>query len=304
MGKLRVSDSEALVLVQSLRHVPPPPLDIRRCSEGGEHLVWTVNDALVLRVPADQGSGGEPLLRERRLLDLLRRNDKLAPLVPLCIDVGVWNPHGRQYALYHKAKGVSVESDPRGVTRGTEDDLVAFLVGLAGVRVGDALGIGVPEGEEVDLDEVRGRATAALDVLRRRQQLMELDEVISLAKLDAPGHVQPGSSVRRVLTHADLKGEHVFLDAAGRVTGVIDWSDARVGCPSIEVSGLAVAVGARMAARVAKRAGYEADIVCKGVIMARCNGVLCLEAILRGDDDSPELLVRRQLRRAFEEFDA
>ncbi|KID75635.1 uncharacterized protein G6M90_00g046920 [Metarhizium brunneum] len=292
MGKLRVSDSEALVLVQSLRRVPPP-LDIRRCSEGGDHLVWTVNDALVLRVPADQGSGEEPLLRERRLLELLLRNDELAPLVPPCIDVGVWNPHGRQYALYHKAKGVSVESDPRGVTKSTEDDLVAFLVGLGGVRVGDALGIGVPEGEEADLDELRGRATAALDVLRRRRQLMELDEVISLEKLDAPWHVQPGSS-----------GEHVFLDAAGRVTGVIDWSDARVGCPSVEVSGLAVAVGARMAARVAKRAGYEADIVCKGVIMARCNGVLGLEAILRGDDDSPELLVRRQLRRAFEEFDA
>ncbi|EFY85085.1 hypothetical protein J3459_006778 [Metarhizium acridum] len=302
MGRLCVSDSEALVLLQSLPHVPQP-VHIRRSSQGGEHLVWTVNDALVLRIPADQ-SNAEPLLRERRLLDLLRRNDKIAPVVPPCIDVGVWNPHGWQYALYHKATGVSVESDPQAVTNATEDDLVELLVGLRGVGVGDALGVGVPEGDEVDFEKLRGNARAALDVLQKSQQLMELGEVVSLEKLDAPWFVRLGGSMRRVLSHADLKGEHVFLDAAGRVTGVIDWSDAQVGCPSVEVAGLAVAVGARMAARVAKRAGYEADIVCKGVIMARCNGVVCLEAILRGADDSPECLVRRQLGRAFEELDA
>ncbi|KAG8406509.1 hypothetical protein J3459_019225 [Metarhizium acridum] len=302
MGRLCVSDSEALVLLQSLPHVPQP-VHIRRSSQGGEHLVWTVNDALVLRIPADQ-SNAEPLLRERRLLDLLRRNDKIAPVVPPCIDVGVWNPHGWQYALYHKATGVSVESDPQAVTNATEDDLVELLVGLRGVGVGDALGVGVPEGDEVDFEKLRGNARAALDVLQKSQQLMELGEVVSLEKLDAPWFVRLGGSMRRVLSHADLKGEHVFLDAAGRVTGVIDWSDAQVGCPSVEVAGLAVAVGARMAARVAKRAGYEADIVCKGVIMARCNGVVCLEAILPGADDSPECLVRRQLGRAFEELDA
>lgn len=298
MRNVAVSDSEALLFIQSIAQIPHP-IHVRRSHEGGEHLVWTINDALILRLPVDQ-SNTEPLLREKRLLDFIRQDEKIAHLIPLCTDIGTWEPAGWTYALYNKASGVSMESNPKGVTVCTEDDLVEFLVGLERVSVEKALELGIPRVEEADVESLARSAMRALRKLQARNQLNELHGIITADGLTAPSHIDIEKNTRDVLTHADLKGEHIFLDSTGRVTGIIDWSDAQVGCPSFEVCGLTVSVGAEMAARIAKRGGHEAGVVWKGVLMARCNGVLCLEGILNGDDDSPERLVRGQLMRAFE----
>ncbi|OAQ66092.1 transferase [Pochonia chlamydosporia 170] len=301
MSRISVSDSEALVFFQSLPQIPHP-VHLRRSSEGGEHIVWSINDALIVRLPVDQ-SNTEPLIREKKLLDLIRKNEKIAPVVPSCIDLGIWQPHGWRYALYHKASGVSMESNMHAITGVTEDDLVDFLVSMKSVSAEDVLRIGIRRGEEANFEELVSQATKALNLLRTRKQLMELEGIITPDGLKAPSHLTLDGSKVEVLTHADLKGEHIFLDSTGHIMGIIDWSDAQIGCPSFEAFGLTVAVGAKMAARIAVRAGYGAEIVWKGVLMARCNGVTSLEGIMSGNDDSPEWLVRSQLNRAFEYFD-
>ena len=56
----------------------------------------------------------------------------------------------------------------------TEDGLVELLVGLGGVKVDDALCIGVPDGEGVDFDLLADEAAAALGFWLEQAQLMEL----------------------------------------------------------------------------------------------------------------------------------
>jgi aminoglycoside phosphotransferase (APT) family kinase protein len=43
----------------------------------------------------------------------------------------------------------------------------------------------------------------------------------------------PGPAAPRVFIHGDLGAEHVFA-AGGRLTGVIDWSDAAIGDPALD----------------------------------------------------------------------
>ena len=49
----------------------------------------------------------------------------------------------------------------------------------------------------------------------------------------SPAGRRARSSRRHVLAHADLRAEHI-LEAAGRITGVIDWSDAAVTDPALD----------------------------------------------------------------------
>lgn len=40
-----------------------------------------------------------------------------------------------------------------------------------------------------------------------------------------------------MLIHGDLYAGHVMVDAAGRATGIIDWTEARVGDPATDLAG-------------------------------------------------------------------
>lgn len=42
--------------------------------------------------------------------------------------------------------------------------------------------------------------------------------------------------VRRALTHGDLHPGHLLLDEGGRLTGVLDWTEAQVGDPTVDLA--------------------------------------------------------------------
>lgn len=46
-----------------------------------------------------------------------------------------------------------------------------------------------------------------------------------------------------VLVHGDLYAGHVTADSSSRITGVIDWSEAEIACPSIDFAGHLAAFG-------------------------------------------------------------
>ncbi|KAK2595282.1 hypothetical protein QQS21_006997 [Conoideocrella luteorostrata] len=300
----KVPDASALQLLESLPQVLKP-VRLQRSSEGGEHIVWIVNDSLVLRLPVEQ-TDTSTLLREKQLLDLIRKDGGIARLIPWCVGIGSW-PSCRnwQYALYHKVEGISVEHAPEAVTNMTEDDLVAFMTSLKKAPVEEARKMGVPTGETVNDDQLIVAALGALRRLEANDQLQA--SALRKVKLVVPMNrhdLDTSTSTEQVLTHADLKGEHIFVGRDGRVTGIIDWSDAQIGCPSFDISGLAISVGARMAARVARRVGYSAGIVSRGLLMARSNSLVYLDEVMNAGSDYPEWLIRRQLERACEDVEA
>jgi hypothetical protein len=66
------------------------------------------------------------------------------------------------------------------------------------------------------------------------------------------------------------------------------------------VAGLAIAVGADTAERVAAAAGHDRPTRRRGTQRTRCDAILRLEQRLSGQDTGPLPLLRRQLQRALQ----
>ncbi|KAF1734348.1 hypothetical protein CRV24_005886 [Beauveria bassiana] len=308
--------NEAIVrFMATVDKVPKPIRHIVRSGEGGEHLVWIINDAFVLRVRAD-GQDSTPLIREEATWQVLKSVEPSSTVVPTCLEIGVWDEVQRPFGLYQKLPGVSIEASPSSVNAATESDLAHMLVLFQKTPIQRArAAAGLLDAEPLFLFELWQRARAAWQRLISRnnnntttnnkdshlvvENLLprgqDMDQALHISETDAHATYTP------VFLHADLKGEHIFVDPdTGRLTGVIDWSDACVGDPAVDIHGLAISVGAAAAARIAAEAGYGCDVVARGTVMARCDSLICLDAILHQDDDSPEWLVRLQLQRALE----
>jgi aminoglycoside phosphotransferase (APT) family kinase protein len=127
-----------------------------------------------------------------------------------------------------------------------------------------------------------------------RPELLDLVPASSRAGLEAFLAGDPGVDQARVpvLVHGDLGAEHVFVDDEGSITGVIDWSDAVLGDPALDLGlvlrDLGPDAGEVAVARYVARAPDGADIA--GVLprarfLAR---VRALEDLAYGvDEDAP-----------------
>ncbi|MBW9207783.1 aminoglycoside phosphotransferase family protein [Mumia sp. zg.B17] len=108
-------------------------------------------------------------------------------------------------------------------------DLGAFLSALHGIPVASVSGL-VPVDDTAPADllaegvELLGACAGAIPVGRHRAVERFLE---------SPA---PRPSARRVLSHNDLGAEHVFVDEDAQViTGVIDWSDAALTDPALDL---------------------------------------------------------------------
>ncbi|TQV92907.1 transferase [Cordyceps javanica] len=305
---MEFTEDAILRLLATVDNVPKPIGQIVRSGEGGEHLVWVIDDAFVLRIRAD-GQDDTLLRREEAILAFLKSLEHKSTIIPTCLGIGVLDDDERRpYGLYRKVAGVSIESSPHSVNATTEEDLARMLLLLRRASTDSVRGLGLPDAEPADLSELRRRALNAWQRLtsdngRLGGTLARGVDIGQALRLPESAVNSSRPHERPVLVHADLKGEHVFVDPnTGHLTGVIDWSDACVGHPSVDIHGLAISVGAAAASRIARRAGYDDGdaVVARGAFTARCDSIIRLDAILHGNDDSPEWLVRLQLERALE----
>ncbi|MEJ8279624.1 phosphotransferase [Pseudonocardia spirodelae] len=108
-----------------------------------------------------------------------------------------------------------------------------FLRALHAVPVAGAVARGVPGPE--DNRALRAAALARFrgpvaDLLpgRLRGPVAALCDRLAVAPVDT-------------LVHGDLNPDHLLVDAAGRLTGVIDWSDSRAGDPAKDLAWALVA---------------------------------------------------------------
>jgi aminoglycoside phosphotransferase (APT) family kinase protein len=111
----------------------------------------------------------------------------------------------------------------------------------------------------------------------------------------------PAPSERRALCHADVKGEHLFVDeAAGRLTGIIDWADTDVCDPARDYAGLVIWLGARFT-RAAVAASGEDDPTLgdRAIWLGRVALLDYWDGVLTGAETAPIPLITEQLRVAF-----
>lgn len=292
-----LSDEQAIELLND-NNLVSQPIAVKRIGEGSESQVWTVNDEWILRVHSSQEQD-EVLNRENCLLDLLRTTS-ISEAVNPCVWTKYSPRGGWRCGLYTKARGRSIEADSASVTDKTESDLVNFLQCLKDLNVSDVEALGIQDAQPVGMQNLRTDTSNAWALVRNNGALDDIRTLDIGRCLETHGGC-PNHA--RVLLHGDLKGEHLFTTSDGHLSGVIDWTDACIGSPSIDIEGIAISVGASMAARVGLKAGYVKSLVEYGIFLARCNTVLRLARRLRGEDDSPIDLLRIQLRRAFQEYE-
>jgi aminoglycoside phosphotransferase (APT) family kinase protein len=250
----------------------------RSVSSGGDHRTWWIGDHHVLRWAPDPATSRR-LDREVIVRRWLRQH--LRSPVPQAIAQGTWS--GTSWVLDERLTGHGLEEGT--ITSRTLADLIELLADLRRCPPAEAP-VGLPRLPLPDLPHLADAALAAhraLGISRR------------LAPPPGPHVDAQGSVDHPVLVHADLKGEHLLIDGAGALTGVLDWSDAGTGDASLDVEGLIVAIGATRATQVATTAGIPAGAVHRGVFLARCRTALRLDALVnRGEPAGPEPLLRHQ----------
>ncbi|MFD8392748.1 phosphotransferase family protein [Streptomyces sp. NPDC059680] len=264
--------------------------DVRPVTEGLEYT-WWVGTRHVLRLEPDREASVRRR-RELRLRDLVRPHVPVA--VPTSVAHGDWAP-GLAYTLDTKVPGGT--ADEHEVSAVGEADLAGLLTGLRAVPVRQAEALGAPRTAPRSLEALRRMAVHAAERLAAADEF----DAARLHQLTPPGAAQlaaqPGTAV---LTHRGLTGEHVVVSSDGRVRGILDWTRAALGDPAEDIAGLAVAVGSPAAVRAATLAGYGARPCLRGLWLARCDTVIRLAAHLEGRAGGSPVLLRTQLRSAWE----
>jgi aminoglycoside phosphotransferase (APT) family kinase protein len=118
-------------------------------------------------------------------------------------------------------------------------DVAAFLSALHRFPVERAaeLGVAYPDWE-ADMGALLD------DFARRVSPLLDPHERVLAARRFAAFRADPASfSFRPALIHADLGPEHLLCGPDGRLVGVIDWTDARIGDPALDFAWLLNGLG-------------------------------------------------------------
>jgi aminoglycoside phosphotransferase (APT) family kinase protein len=190
--------------------VAPPLLEV---DDGWDYKVLIVDDAWVVRWPRHELSF-EEIAKEVELLPVL------APLLPVAVPQFEYVSREPWLVAYRLIRGEPlVDEDPAGVR--------AFLDALHAV---DAKSVPVPRPDW--LEEYRRLAGEFRRVVL---PLLDPDERARGEALLAETETLVG--FEPALTHSDLGPEHLLVED-GKLAGVIDWGDARIGDPALDYAWL------------------------------------------------------------------
>ncbi|GAA4904868.1 aminoglycoside phosphotransferase (APT) family kinase protein [Actinomycetospora succinea] len=186
---------------------------------------------------ARRPAAGAGLEREVRLLPWLAR--RLPVAVPEPRLVGR-SPVTVRHALL-RGEALDAPRPAQGATLGT------FLRALHDVSLEDAVARGLPGPATTRGWRDRAFARFEAEVVPRLADPVALRERLDRLR-DAPA---------AVVVHGDLRPEHVLIEG-GRITGVLDWSDARAGDPAKDLVWPLLETPPDVAAAVT--AAYGADL--------------------------------------------
>ncbi len=226
-----VDDSLARELVEGQFH-ELAPARLSQLGVGWDNTAWLVNGSHVFRFP--RRAIAVPLIEtEIRVLPAIAHRLPLVVPVPTLvgrpIDGYPWPFAG--YPLLPGRIATTAALDDRQ-REASAVPLARFLRALHDISAEEALGIGAAPD-----------AIHRLDVPKRAAQARE-----RLARLADRGYVEagrfehilsdPSLPTARIacLVHGDMHSGQILVDAAGLVSGVIDWGDTHVGDPAIDLS--------------------------------------------------------------------
>ena len=202
------------------------PRTILDIDAGWDSEVFEVDGEWIFRVP-----------RRLEVAEWVRREIELLPVLSRALTVPIPKPEFVSLEPvclgYRKLSGAPLSRD---VGRGVAVDAARFLTELHGFPVERARALGAPGGTALDWRE--SMEELLTDFERRVFALLRADERSSASRIFAD---YLGSDEHfafdPVLVHADIGPAHLLCER-GRLSGVIDWSDARIGDPAIDFAWL------------------------------------------------------------------
>jgi aminoglycoside phosphotransferase (APT) family kinase protein len=219
--------------------------------DGWDSVVCDVDDEWIVRIPR-RPDVSRWIERELRLLP------ELAPRLPIAVPaIERVARNDIVCVAYRKLPG-----QPAGPNLGREAgvDLGRFLTALHRFPVERARVLGVPLLSREEWREAYGRRVAQF--ARRVVPLLDRDERPRAKRLLAEQRAL--ADFEPALVHRDLGPEHV-LCRDGRVEAVIDWSDACVGDPAIDLAWCLHGTPGDAAAAVAATYGSEGEIASRAL---------------------------------------
>ena len=257
--------------------------DIRCVGAGVDHVAFLIGDELIARLARDPADGvaEEPDLagdgapsgaeREASLLRLVAEHSTLPVPVPVVAVQGL--------LAYRALPGVPLLSRSQDWRRAHSADLGKvlgrFLASLHSIPADSLTGIAdvddePPSGWLVEArecwDAIGDRAATASGLSHDNLDMIE-------QFLAAP---PPPRGAEICFTHNDLGGEHVLIDPAnGSITGVIDWTDAAVADPAVDLGLVLRDLGdeAFHAAARQVQGGESESLRDRAVFYARCRSL-------------------------------
>jgi len=217
---MRMTDTDFLAEARRAleRVVPGAPLEpVVALGSGLDHNAYLVGHGFVLRVAADADAE-----REARLLRLLAKRCPVAVPKPVA--------SGSSWLIYPSLLGVpliDVSAERRAELAAPVAATLGRVLGCLWAIPARAVDGLVPD-DDTPLEDWRDEAVALLDEIR--------DAVPAPARRGVDAFLSgpvPERASARVFSHNDLGMEHVLVDQNfGRVTGIIDWSDAAIVDPA------------------------------------------------------------------------
>lgn len=233
-------------------------LDVVQLGEGTDHCAFDVGGLHVFRFPRTD-EAADTMAIEARLTSWL------APRLPLAIPSYRFSGAAsarfpRAFAGYARLAGTPAllvdpgAMDLPAIGHGIGD----FLRALHGMDVATAGALGLPADDDPTLEAWSTEALADLRVASERGHL----EPAARAGWERVLATRPATGARSChVIHGDLAAEHVLLAEHGAPVAVIDWSDASIGDPALDLAGVIHWGGERLLSLALETYGAAGDAV-------------------------------------------
>jgi aminoglycoside phosphotransferase (APT) family kinase protein len=211
-----------------------------------EFDTWKVGDSMVVKFARTHEIAGK-VDRERRATTLFRQH--LGDLVPaVMFESDPVSSFPYPFLGWETVRGVQAQS-LRGTFAAPPRSAVPTLVEHVASVIGRLHAIPTRAAREhgLETEDVSEERPLTPDVATVEHVRSVVGDAIDRF-LDQPSPLEFG---RSVTCHRDLKGEHIFLSPSlDRVTSLIDWADACVTDPALDVAGIVICWGPSFARAV------------------------------------------------------